>query len=111
MVDLILRLTVGAVLVLAVMNMVQAVALLVRLVRYVARRQPDWGLSLWLPTFASIADVRRWLDAWREALRPEDPALVEIRTTARTLGSRQVYLTVLSHSWAFALSAVAPHLV
>jgi hypothetical protein len=111
MVDMILRLTVGAVLILAVMNTVQGITMLVRLARHIARRHPQWGLDLWLPAFTSVEDIRRWIDAWREVLRPGDPALAKIRTTARTVASRHLYLALLSHTWAMALSAIAPHLV
>jgi hypothetical protein len=110
MVDMIFRLTVLAVLVLGLMNMVQSIAVLVRLARHVARRQPQWGLNLWLPAFTSVEDIRRWLDAWREALRPGDPALVKIRASVRTVVGRHVYLALLSHGWAMAVTAVAPGL-
>jgi hypothetical protein len=82
----------------------------VQLVRHVARRQPQWGLDLWLPAFASVQDIRRWLDAWREILRPGDPALAGVRASARTVVSRHVYLFLLSHTWALAVSSVAPSL-
>jgi hypothetical protein len=111
MIDTIIRLTVGAVLVLAVLNMVQAVALLGKVAAAVARRQPQSGLNLWLPAFRSVDDIRRWLEAWREALCPSEPAMAEIRTMVRTVGSRHVYLALLSHAWALALTAVAPNLV
>jgi hypothetical protein len=110
MIDTIIRLTVGTVLVLAVLNMVRAVALLAKVVGAVARRQPQWGLDLWLPAFSSVDDIRRWLGAWREALRPSDTASAEIRTMVRTIGSRHFYLALLSHAWALALTAVAPNL-
>lgn len=111
MLEIIIRLTVGAVLVLALMNTVQTIAVFVQLARHVGRRQSQWGLNLWLPAFTSVRDIRRWLDAWREVLRPGDPALAKIRTTARTVVSRHVYLAVLSHTWAMAVSSVAPRLV
>ena len=111
MVDVIVQLTVGAVLVLALMNTVQTLAVFVQLARHVARRQPQCGLGLWLPVFTSVGDVRRWLDAWRQILRPGDPALARIRTTARTVVSRHVYLAVVSHAWAMAVGSVAPRLV
>ena len=111
MIDMVFRLTVGAVLVLALMNTVQTIAVFVQLARHVARRQPQGGLTLWLPAFTSMRDVRRWTDAWREVLRPGDPALARIRTTTRTVVSRHVYLAVLSYTWAMAVSAVAPRLV
>ncbi|HXD97289.1 MAG TPA: hypothetical protein VN646_12135 [Candidatus Acidoferrum sp.] len=111
MVDMIVRLTVGAVLILAAMNTVQGISLVVRLVRHVARRQPQWGLNLWLPAFASVSDIQKWIDAWREVLRPGDPVLAKIRTSARTVVGRHVYLALLSHTWAMAVSTLAPRLV
>ena len=111
MVDLIFRLTVGAVLVLAVMNTVQGIAILARLARHVARRQPQWGLNLWLPAFTSVDDIRAWVAAWRDVLRPGDPVLAQVRTTARTVISRHAYLAVLSHLWVMAVAALAPSVV
>jgi hypothetical protein len=111
MVDVIFRLTVGVVLVLAVTNTLQAITVFVRLARHIARRQPLWGLDLWLPAFTSVKDIRRWLDAWRDILTPGDPALARIRATARTVVSRHVYLALLSHSWAMAVTSVAPGVV
>jgi hypothetical protein len=111
MVDMILRLTVGAVLILAAINTVQGISLVVRLARHVARRQPQWGLNLWLPAFTSVSDIQKWIDAWRGVLSPGDPVLAKIRTTARTVVGRHVYLTLLSHTWAMAVSAIAPRLV
>jgi hypothetical protein len=110
MVDMVIRLTVGAVLILAAMNTVQGIALLVRLVRHVASRQPQWGLNLWLPAFTSVDDIRSWIEAWREVLRPGDPALVRIRATARTVIGRHIYLVLLSNTWAMAVTALAPRL-
>jgi hypothetical protein len=111
MVDMIVRLTVGVVLVLAVMNAAQGVAILARLARHVARRQPQWGLTLWLPAFTSVDDIRGWVEAWRGVLRSDDPVLAQIRTMARTVVNRHVYLTLLSHTWAIAVAAVAPSVV
>jgi hypothetical protein len=111
MVDMIIRLTVGAVLILAVMNVVQGITVLVRLARHVARRQPQWGLNLWLPAFTSVDDIRNWTKAWRSVLRPSDPVLVTIHTTARTVASRHLYLALLSHTWVMAVSTLAPQLV
>ena len=110
MVDAIFRLTVLAVLVLAALNALHAGALLIRLVRHVARRQPHFGLNLWLPVFASMSDVRKWLDAWRTVLRP-DPAFVALRAEARQVIGRHLYLALLSQTWAMAISALAPRLV
>lgn len=107
---MIFRLTVGAVLVLAVLNTVQGVALLAWLAHHVARRHPQWGLNLWLPVFTSVHDIRAWVDAWRDVLRPGDPALAQLRAAGRTVVSRHVYLALLSYPWAMAVSAVAPSL-
>jgi hypothetical protein len=110
MVDAIFRLTVLAVLVLAALNALHAGVLLIRLVRHVARRQPHFGLNLWLPAFASVSDVRDWLQSWRGVLRP-DPAFVALRTEARQVIGRHLYLALLSQTWAMAISALAPRLV
>ena len=109
MVDVIFRLTVLAVLALAALNAVQTGAVLVRLVRHVGRRHPNYGLRLWLPIFSSIHDVREWFEAWRRVLRP-DPALVALRADARQVIGRHIYLALLSQTWAIAVSAIAPHL-
>ena len=111
MVDMIFRLTVGAVLVLAAINTVQAISLVIRLARHVAKRQPQWGLNLWLPAFTSVSDIQKWIDAWRQVLRPGDPVLAKIRTSARTVIGRHVYLALLSQTWAMAVSALAPRLI
>jgi len=110
MVDAIFRLTVLVVLALAALNALQAGSLLIRLVRHVARRQPHFGLNLWLPAFTSVSDIRDWLKAWRGVLRPE-PALVALRTDARQVIGRYLYLALLSQTWAMAVSALAPRLV
>lgn len=111
MVDMIFRLTVGAVLVLAVMNTAQGVAILARLARHVARQQPQWGLNLWLPAFTSVDDIRAWVDTWRDMLGSDDRVLAQVRATARTVVTRHVYLALLSHTWAVAVAAVAPGVV
>ena len=111
MVDIVIRVTVLAVLVLGTINTVQSVALLVRLIRHVARHRPRWGLDLWVPAFTSVSDVRRWLEAWRAALGSGDPAVTGIRSAARTVASRQLYLALLSHTWAMAVSSLAPQLI
>jgi hypothetical protein len=108
MVDVIVRLTVLAVLALGALNALHAGAILFRLVRHVARRGPHFCLALWLPTFTSVADVRAWLARWGTVLA--DPAVVALRTDARTVVSRHLYLMVLSQTWAMAVTAVAPQL-
>jgi anaerobic C4-dicarboxylate transporter len=111
MVDFILRLTVAAVLILAAVNTIQGVALMVRLARHVARRQPQWGLNLWLPAFTSVSDIRSWLGTWHEVLRSGDPVFAKIRANARVVVGRHVYLALLSHAWAIAVTSLAPQLV
>jgi hypothetical protein len=110
MVDAILRVTVLAVLILATVNTVQGLALIVRLVRHVIARHPGHGSRLWLPTFTSVGDVRAWIEAWRIVLRP-DPALVALRADARQVIGRHLHLALLSHTWAIAVSVIAPRLV
>jgi len=109
MVDVIFRMTVLVVMLLAGINAVQTGAVLFRLVRHVGRRHPSFGLGLWLPIFTSVQDVRDWLGAWRSVLRPE-PALVALRAEARQVIGRHIYLALLSQSWAMAVSAIGPHL-
>jgi hypothetical protein len=107
MVDVIVRFTVIAVLALGALNALHGVAVLVRIVHRLGTR-PDFGLSLWLPAFTSVDDIKTWLGQWRAAFR--DPALVALRTDARTVVGRHLYLAVLSQTWAMAVSAIAPHL-
>ncbi len=109
MVDIIVRLTVLAVLTLAALNALHGATVLVRIVRQVARRQPHFGLALWLPVFTSVADIRTWLGAWRAAF--SDPTSVALRTDARTIAGRHLYLALMSQAWALVVTALAPHLV
>jgi hypothetical protein len=109
MVDAIIRLTVLAVLALALANVVHATLVFARIARHLARR-PSAGIALWLPVFGSLADVRAWLGEWRAVLGSADPTLVALRLDARLVISRHIHLTLLSHTWAIALTAVAAHL-
>jgi hypothetical protein len=108
MVDVIVRLTVVAVLALAALNALHGSAVLIRIVRHVARQQPQFGLALWLPAFTSVDDIRAWLARWRTILA--DPALLRLRTDARTVVGRHLYLALLSQTWAMAVTAITPHL-
>jgi hypothetical protein len=108
MVDVIVRFTVFAVLALAALNALHGGAVLLRIVRQLARRQPHFGWGLWLPVFTSVTDIRAWLDRWDAALN--DPALVALRTDARTVVGRHLYLTLMSQTWAVAVAALVPHL-
>jgi hypothetical protein len=107
MVDVIVRFTVIAVLALGALNALHGAAVLVRIVRRLAAR-PDFGLGLWLPAFSSVDDLKTWLGEWRAAFR--DPALVALRTDARTVVGRHLYLALMSQTWAVAVTALAPHL-
>jgi hypothetical protein len=109
MVDVIVRFTVLAVLALAALNALHGGAVLVRIVRQLARRQPHLGLALWLPVFTSVGDIETWLGNWRAALG--DPALVALRRDARTVIGRHLYLALMSQTWAMAVTAIAPQLV
>jgi hypothetical protein len=111
MVDTIIRVTVLTVLALALANALHALIVFARLVRQVARRAPYGGLSFWLPAFGSVRDARVWLAHWRALLESRDPVLTAIRLDARLVLTRHVHLTLLSHTWAIALTAIAPHLV
>src|SRR5207247_1331259 len=111
MVDTIIRVTVMAVLTLALLNALHGTSVLVRLARQLARRAPHGGLIFWLPAFGSMRDVRIWIARWRGVLDSRDPALIAVRVDARTVIRRHVHLTVLAHTWAVALAAVAPNLV
>src|SRR5262249_55667246 len=110
MVDVIVRFTVLVVLALAGANGLHAAIVAVRFARQLARRAPHGGLSFWLPAFGSMRDARIWLGQWRALFRSHDPALVAVRLDARLVITRHIHLTVLSHTWAIALSAIAPHL-
>ena len=108
MVDIIIRVTVLAVLGLALANALHALIVFARFVRQVGRRAPHGGLSFWLPAFGSARDARVWLAQWRALLESRDPALTALRVDARLVLSRHVHLTILSHTWAIALTAIAP---
>jgi hypothetical protein len=106
MIDLIIRVTVLAVLGLGLANALHAVIVFVRFTHQVARRAPHGGLSFWLPAFGSARDARIWLGHWRALLESHDPVLVALRLDARLVVSRHVHLTLLSHTWAIALGAL-----
>ena len=110
MVDTIIRLTVLAVLALAAANALHAVAVFVRFARHVSRCAPHDGLSFWLPAFGSVRDARVWLGQWRALFDSRDPKLIALRLDARLVIGRHLHLTLLSNTWAIALSAIAPHL-
>lgn len=110
MVDTIIRLTVLAVLALAAANAVHAASVFVRFVRQMGRHAPHGGLSFWLPAFSSVRDARVWLARWRSLLTAQDPVMIALRLDARLVLARHFHLTLLSHGWAIALSAIAPRL-
>jgi hypothetical protein len=111
MVDTIIRLTVLAVLALAAANALHALIVFARFARHISRCTPHGGLSFWLPAFASARDARIWLGHWRALFGSHDAALAAIRLDARLVVSRHLHLTLLSNTWAIALSAIAPSLV
>lgn len=103
MVAAIIRLTAAAVLLLALANAAQGVWLALRLARVAHTRVPQLGARMWLPLFASCADVRDWLAAWRTVLTHEDDTLVALRLEARTVVARYFTLVVGSNTWALAV--------
>src|SRR2546421_725846 len=79
MVDMIIRVTVMAVLTLALLNALHGTSVLVRLARQLARRAPHGGLIFWLPAFGSMRDVRSRIERTRAlsvpcAMRARRPA-------------------------------------
>ena len=110
MVDTIIRLTVLAVLALTLANALHALLVFVRFARQIARRAPHGGLSFWLPAFGSMRDARIWLGHWRALFGSHEPALVALRLDAKLVLSRHLHLTLLSNTWAIALSAIASRL-
>jgi hypothetical protein len=109
MVDVIVQLTVVAVVALGALNALHGGAVLVRLIRLIGRR-PYRGLDMWLPAFTNVHDIHSWLRSWRDALGTADPAVAKLRRDAGTVIGRHLYLTVLSHTWALAVTAVSPRL-
>ena len=97
MVEAIIRLTVLAVLLLAVLNALHAGAIVTRLLHHAARRG---GRRLWLPAFRCVGDVRAWLGDWRDVLASDTPALIALRHDARVVMGRHIHLAVASHTWA-----------
>ena len=106
MVDTIIRLTVLVVLGLAAANALHALLVFVRFARQLARRAPHGGLAFWLPAFGSVRDARVWLGQWRALFTSHDLVLVAIRRDARMVVTRHLHLTLLSNTWAIALSAL-----
>ena len=111
MVDTIIRLTVVAVLGLALVNALHGLTVVARLARQLALRTPHFGLAFWLPAFGSMRDVRVWIARWRSVLESREPELVAVRRDARLVIRRHIHLTVLSHLWALALGAVTPDII
>jgi hypothetical protein len=111
MIDTVIRLTVLAVMALAAANAVHAACVFVRFARQIAQRAPHGGLSFWLPAFTSVRDARVWLARWKSVLAAQDPVMIALRVDARMVLTRHIHLTLLSNSWAIALSAIAPRLV
>jgi hypothetical protein len=109
MIDTIIRFTALAVLALAAANAIHAMIVFVRFARHIARCAPHGGLSFWLPAFGSVRDARIWLGHWRALLGSHEPALVALRLDARLVVTRHLHLTLLSNTWAVALSAIASH--
>ena len=109
MVDVIIRVTVFAVLAVAAVNILHGILVTVRFACHV-RRSSRGGLSLWLPTFQSAADVAAWLARWRSIVTSGEPAMVAIRRDSRLIVGRYFHLMLMSNAWGMAVTAIAPAL-
>ena len=109
MVDVIIRVTVFAVLAVAAVNILHGLVLTVRFACHV-HRSGRGGLSLWLPTFRSTADVAAWLARWRSIVMSAEPAMVAIRRDGRLIVGRYFHLVLMSNAWGMAVTAIAPAL-
>jgi hypothetical protein len=105
MVDVIIRVTVLAVLAVATVNILHAALLSVRLARHLrAGRYGDLGL--WFPIFHSMSDAAAWVARWRSIVTSGQPAMVAIRHDARVIVGRYVYLMLMSNAWGMAVTAI-----
>ena len=110
MVEIIVAATTVAVMGLTALNAAHGGLIVGRLARHIARRHSHLGLGLWLPAFGSMADVKKWLGAWRSVLASREPAVVKIRVDARVVVTRYLYVALTSQTWAMAVTAIAPNL-
>ena len=110
MVEIIVAATTVVVMGLTALNAAHGGLVVGRLARHIARRHSNLGLSFWLPTFGSLADVHAWLSGWRSILGSRDPAVVAIRLEARLVVTRYLYVALTSQTWAMAVTAIAPNL-
>jgi hypothetical protein len=110
MVDVIVKLTGLAVLVVAALNLAQGALVAARLIAHVTRRYPHLHLGLWFPRWEDARDARAWLATWRGILRSGDPVMAAIRTDGRTLLFRHVQLMASSQAWVMVVATMVPRL-
>jgi hypothetical protein len=105
MVDVIIRVTVLAVLAVAAVNILHAALLSVRLARHL--RAGRYGnLGLWFPIFHSMSDAAAWVARWRSIVMSGQPAMVAIRHDARVIVGRSMHLMLMSNAWGMAVTAI-----
>jgi len=105
MVDVIIRVTVLAVLAVAAVNILHAALLSVRLARHLrAGRYGDLGL--WFPIFHSMSDAAAWVARWRSIVMSGEPAMVAIRRDGRMIVVRYMHLMLMSNAWGIAVTAI-----
>jgi hypothetical protein len=111
MVDVIVRMTGLAVIVIAAINIVHGFAVIARFVAHVTRRYPHLRFDLWLPLWSSRRDALAWLSTWRGILRSGDPVMAAIRVDGRTVMGRHLQLMLSSEAWAMVVATMVPRLV
>jgi hypothetical protein len=110
MIEIIIRVTMVAVLAVGVMNLAHGVWIAFRLGRYTQIRYPEIARNLWFPIFQSRRDVAVWFATWRSILGSGDPMLALLRVEGRTVVARHLQLLGGSQGWALALGFLVPAL-
>jgi hypothetical protein len=106
MIDMIIRLTAAAILVVALSNVAHGAWIAFRLGTYTRLRYPELATNLWFPIFESRRDVAVWLETWRSILASGDPMLALLRVEGRTVATRYLMLLIGSNGWALVLGLV-----
>ena len=110
MVDVIVKITGLAVLMVAALNLAQLVLVAGRLVAHVTRRYPHLRLDLWFPRWEDARDARAWLATWRGILRSGDPMMAAIRVDGRRVLGRHLQLMLSSEAWVMVVATMVPRL-
>jgi hypothetical protein len=110
MIEIIIRVTMVAVLTVGLINLAHGAWIAFRLGRYTRLRYPELARNLWFPIFQSRRDVTVWLATWRSILGSGDPTLALLRVEGRTVVARHLQLLAGSQGWALALVFLVPTL-